>query len=138
MKAKKIVITLLIILIIVWRFFSGIKAYYFLLSFHLNNSNLSEARKNFHLRQVMSSAVDMNWLCAEEDVVKEFTPKGKQVIKSNFKRGVCLPTGQIILEFLTIDVDSKRENTSDYLDIVYIQKVGNSYRKIGHFRKFLP
>lgn len=136
MKAKKIGITLLIILIIGWRFFGGIKAYCFLLIFHLNSSDLSEARKNFRLRQVMSSAVDMNWLCAEKDIVKEFTPKGKQIIKSNFERGVCLPTGQIILEFLTID--SGKENSSDYLDIVYIQRVGNSHRKIGYFRKFLP
>jgi hypothetical protein len=138
MRNKKI-IALFIVALLSWKFSSNLKTYVFLLQFYLNSSTNSEAGKNFQLRQIIASASDANWNHIETSVIEKLQPREKAVITAKFTRGASLPTGEVILEFLTTECNQYcQKELAGYIVIVYATKKGNEYHKIDYFRKFIP
>lgn len=137
---RRILISFLILFIIGCTQYSSLEAYVHLLMFHAYGSNISEGERNFRLRQAISAAEHAHWNHVDFDTIERFKPYGGLILKTELKRSVISPSGQALLEFLSVDRDDKSMiGLADYLDIVYLQKnLKGEYYKIGTFRKFLP
>ena len=139
MSRKTFAIIISLFLVIVgWSQHYALKAYVNLLLFHVKNLGMEE--NSLCLRQAINAAQNAHWVYVDSDVIERFKPQGTLTIKTELQRSASFPSGQILLEFLTVDRDDKSmTGLADYLDVVYVQKNwGGDYQKIGTFRKFLP
>jgi hypothetical protein len=137
MKKRLFLASLVGILVLVASQYNSLVAYSYLLRFHYHKKVDNSYHSNSFLKNAIDYAQYSKWNNVSQSLISEHKPVGKDIIKTRVERNVSFPSGEILLEFITLEVHNNE--LSNYLDIVYLQRDSSgTYRKIGVFRKRIP
>ena len=113
-------------------------SYFCLLKFNFYISQDKDYKHNSLLICAINELKDKGQERIPDSLIFQYKPRSEKITRSVFERGASFPTGQILLEFLTVETNSSG-HTEGYLDVVYLQhKSNNQYENLGTFRKFTP
>jgi hypothetical protein len=134
---KRILACLLFCTILIASQYNSLMAYSYLGVFEYYRRDNVNYQSNSFLVRAINHAQESEWNSVSQFIIDRYSPKGANVIKNRFERCASFPSGEILLEFITLEIHDNQLN--DYLNVIYLKKISHDqYQQVGVFRRRIP